>query len=59
MHLQSYCLCQLVTEEYLCVLIKMLGSGFVSVNDMITEIRDWSNLALMETKRQITKRLDV
>lgn len=51
------CLCQLVTAEYLCQLIKMLGSVFLSVNDMITEIRDQSNFAFIETEGQSAKRV--
>lgn len=50
-------LCQLVQSEYLCPLIKMLGTVFLSVNDMISEIRDLANPALMETERQRTKTL--
>lgn len=44
------------TAEYLCLLIKMLGSVFLSVNDMITEIRDQGNLPLVETERQESKK---
>lgn len=56
MYLELNTCTSLTTAEYICLLIKMLGSVFLSVNDMITKIRYEYNLAVVDKERQGIRR---